>query len=294
MHEETGRPGTPAVRRDQRYARGAFGPALLISALVHAILLLGISFEQHIDPDVAAPPASRIIHVAPAMQAYDIVEVAHDVAPIEVQVLERAPLRPQPVRPVSPAAPARNDAVSADEHAAVEAADPRSVRDRLRYHLNTPQVWRPPSEEVIVAEPTPQEIVQRRIAAQLGEFNDSVAAEAAAAERANDWTIKDENGGRWGVSPGAIHLGSITIPLGNSQFAVAPGRREEFAGRIRTWNELQDQAVREEARGEFKDRVKAIEERMNRERAARGTGSTAAPPSQPPDTARAGGRTTGN
>jgi hypothetical protein len=32
--------------------------------------------------------------------------------------------------------------------------------------------------------------------------------------------------------------------------------------------------VREEAKGEFKDRVKAIEERMNRERAARRTPAT--------------------
>lgn len=293
MHEATGRPGTPVVRRERRNTRGAFGPGLLISAFVHAVVLLGISFELQSDPPVPSAPVSRIIHVAPAMQAYDIVEVAHDVAPIEVQVLERAPLRPQPVRPVSPAAAPADAAAAAGAQAAVDPIDPRSVRDRLRYHLNTPQVWRPPSEEVIIAEPTPQDIVQQRIAAQLGEFNDSVAAEAAAAERASDWTVKDENGGRWGVSPGAIHLGSITIPLGNSQFAVAPGRREEFAGRIRTWNELQDQAVREEARGEFKDRVKAIEERMSRERAARGTG-TAAPPPPPVDTSRAGGNVRGN
>ena len=285
MHEATGRPGTPVVRRDRRNTRGALGPGLLVSVLVHAAVLLGISFDMPSDPRGLSAPVSRIIHVAPAMQAYDIVEVAHDVAPIEVQVLERAPLRPQPVRPVAPAAPPV--AAESGARAATEAVDPRSVRDRLRYHLNTPQVWRPPSEEVITAEPTPQEIVQQRIAAQLGQFNDSVAAEAAAAERANDWTVKDENGGRWGVSPGAIHLGSITIPLGNSQFAVAPGRREEFAGRVRTWNELQDQAVREEARGEFKDRVKAIEERMSRERAARGTGAPAPPP--PPDTTRPGG-----
>lgn len=293
MHETRGRaaippgtpPGTPVVRRDRRRATGALGPALLVSVLVHAVILLGISFEQ-IDPDPTAASASRIIHIAPAMQAYDIVEVAHDAAPIEVQVLEGAPLRPQPVRIVSPRPPAA-DVVTGGEQAAVEPADPRPVRDRLRYHLNIPQVWRPPSEEIIVAEPTPQEIVERRIAAQLGTFNDSVAAEAAAAERASDWTVSDENGGRWGVSPAGIHLGSITIPLGDSHFAVAPGRREEFAGRIRTWNELQDQAVREEAKGEFKDRVRAIEERMSRERAARGSGSTPAAP--PPDTTRAGG-----
>lgn len=285
MHDATGRPGTPAVRRDRRHTGGVFWLALLASALVHALILFGISFRQNSEPRVASR-VSHVVHIAPAMQAYDIVEVAYDAPAIEVQVIERAPLRPQPVRAVPPQAEARRDA-GADGEPIAERVDPRTVRERLRYHLTTPQVWRAPAEDVAV-ELTPQEIVEQRIASTLGEFNDSVAAEAAAAARALDWTAKDADGGRWGVSPEGIHLGSITIPLGNSQFAVAPGRREEFAGRVRTWNELQDQAVREEAKGEFKDRVRAIEERMNRERAARGAGSTPAP--APADTARGGGR----
>lgn len=272
MQEATGRHQTAAVRRDRRIDRRVLGPALLISAVVHALVLFGLSFQITLQPRAPVARAARIVHVAPAMQAYDIVEVARDAAPIEVQVMARAPLRPQPVRPAAPARGA--DAAETGDRAAAEPFDPTPVRDRLRYRLNTPQVWRPPSEE-IASEPSPQDVVQQRIAAQLGEYNDSVAAEAAAAERAMDWTVKDADGNRWGVSPGAIHLGGITIPLGNSHFAVAAGRREEFEGRVRTWNELQDQAVREEARGTFKNRVKAIEERMNRERAARGAGSTA-------------------
>lgn len=290
MQEEAGRPGTPAVRREGRSDRRVFGPALLVSALVHAAVLFGLTYRVQVDPRLPSVPASRIIHVAPAMQAYDIVEVAGDAPPIEVQVMARAPVRPQPVRPAAPDAPAPD---AAGERAAAERTDPRSVRDRLRYHLNTPQLWRPPSEN-IVTEPTPQEIVQQRIASQLGEYNDSVAAEAAAYARAMDWTVKDEDGGRWGVSPGAIHLGSITIPLADSYFAVAPGRREEFAGRVRTWNELQDQAVREEARETFKDRVKAIEARMDRERNARRTPAPVAPAPAAGDTTRAGGNVRGN
>lgn len=285
MHEARGRHQTVAVRRDRRNDGVVLGPAILVSALVHLAVLFGLSFRAQVEPRMPSAPVSRIVHVTPAMQAYDIVEVAEDAAPIEVQVMERAPVRTPPVRPTTPAAQ-EAPAVETQIGRAPEREDPRSVRDRLRYHLNTPQLWRPPSEE-IVAEPTPQEIAHRRIAAQLGEYNDSVAAEAAAAERAMDWTVKDADGGRWGVSPGAIHLGSITIPIGDSHFAVAPGRREEFAGRVRTWNELQDQAVREEAKSEFKDRVKAIEERMNRERAAR-VGTTPPPPA-PRDTTRSGG-----
>src|SRR5690606_1832666 len=261
--------------------------------VVHAALLLGISIQTPAGPRLPAQPISRIVHVAPAMQAFDIIEVAHDEAPIEVQVIERAPLHPQPVRPVAPPPVPSAETRLGGDVTTDPPLDPRSVRDRLRYHLTTPQVWRPPTEDVAAAdEPTPQDLVQMRIASQLGVFNDSVAAEAAAAARAKDWTVADEDGGRWGISPEGIHLGSITIPLGDSHFAVAPGRREEFAGRVRTWNELQQQAVREEARGEFKDRVKAIEERMNRERAARG-GTPAAPAPAPPDTTGGGQGGTG-
>ncbi|MBR9989873.1 MAG: hypothetical protein KFH98_08970 [Gemmatimonadetes bacterium] len=295
MNEVNGLPGTPpAARRDRRGHKGLWIPASITSVLVHALILLGISFEMQVEPRVSSAP-SRIIHVAPAMQAYDIVEVAGDPVPIEVQILERAPLRAQPVRPVAPVTPAAGEE-SAGERAAVEPVDPRSVRDRLRYHLTTPQVWRPPSEEILLDELTPQDLVERRIASQLGEYNDSVAAEAAALARSTDWTVTDADGGRWGVSPGGIHLGSITIPLGNSQFAVAPGRREEFAGRVRTWNELQDQAVREEARETFKDRVRAIEDRMDRERAARSGVAAPPPPATPAraDTAGTGASTRGN
>ena len=285
MYHVTGRP--PPRRRGQtrRSDRRLLVLSGLGSAVVHAVLLLGISLQAPTSPRLSSVPVSRIVHVAPAMQAFDIIEVVLDVAPIDVQVIERAPLRPQPVRPTVPARAASAETRLGGDVAPEEPLDLRSVRDRLRYHLRTPQVWRPPTEHVAAAEePTPQDLVQMRIASQLGEFNDSVAAEAAAAARAKDWTVADEDGGRWGISPEGIHLGSVTIPLGDSHFAVAPGRREEFAGRVRTWNELQEQAVREEARGEFKDRVKAIEERMNRERAARGGGTPAAPVPAPRDT----------
>jgi hypothetical protein len=271
MHEARGRPRIHAARRDRRADRGVLVLALLLSALLHVLAFAVLSFRIPTEPRVSIAP-SRIVNVVPAMQVYDIVEVASDVPTIEVLIVEREVLRPQPVR-VTP--PSGAEAAAADDVAAApEPADATSVRDRLRYRLNAPQVWRPPSAEIVFDEPSPKDIVAHRIATQLGEFNDSVAAEAAAAERALDWTTTDADGNRWGVSPGAIHLGGITIPIGNTAFAVAAGRREEFAGRVRTWNEIQDQAVREEAKGEFKDRVKAIEERMNRERAARRTPAT--------------------
>lgn len=265
MQEATEQPRADTARRRRRDDHGVLLAALLVSAIVHAFVFFGLSFDIELVPRVSSAPVIPIIRVAPAMQAFDLVEVAGDAAPIEVRILDRSELRPAPARITAPRTPSRE---TGERVAVPEPVDPMSVRDRLRYRMTTPQVWRPPTEEVAVEE-TPQDIVKQRIASELAVYNDSVAAENAAAARALDWTKTDANGNRWGVSPGAIHLGSITIPVGNTQFAVAPGRREEFAGRVRTWNEIQDQAVREEARSTFKDRVKAIEERKAKERAER-------------------------
>lgn len=266
MHGASGRPPlTEAARRQRhgRFERSTFAVALAASAVLHLIVFFAFSFRIHVAPDTMTRPVAPLVEIVPAMQVYDLVEVPGEAAPIAVQIERRTRERvaeqgPPPGEPQSP---------DAGESVPGSLADPMSVRDRLRYRMAAPEVWQPPSPERI-AELTPQEIVEQRIAAQLAEFNDSVAAEAAARERALDWTTKDADGNRWGVSPGQIHLGSITLPLPFS-LAAAPGRREEFAGRVRTWSELQDQAVRLEARESFKDRVKAIEERMERERANR-------------------------
>jgi hypothetical protein len=113
-----------------------------------------------------------------------------------------------------------------------------------------------------------EEVVRERVAAQLNAYNDSVAADAAARARATDWTVTDADGGRWGVSPGAIHLGSITLPLPFT-FSTPPGRREEVAGRLTNWTAIQQQATIVEGREIVKDRIKAIEQRKAAERAAR-------------------------
>ena len=52
-------------------------------------------------------------------------------------------------------------------------------------------------------------------------------------------------------------------------FRPPPGRREDLASRMRNWSEIQDQAARVEGREVFDDRVKAIRERMDRERRER-------------------------
>jgi hypothetical protein len=272
-----------AARRDavRQTARRVVVPAFAASAVLHLAAFLLIRFHVDPDPYHGALPAPRLINIEPVMQAYEIAPVSAEALPVEVQVeeqrraMERAPV----VRPWSPPAATGEPA---------PAASPRDLnaRERLQYRMGSAEIWRPqaplPAESL-----SPDEIVRRRVASQLGEFNDSVAGDAAARARATDWSVKDESGGRWGVSPGKVHLGDVTLPLPFA-LSVPAGRRDEIAGRVRSWTEIQDQSARAEGREVFNDRVRAIRERAEEERArrnaAQGNGSAGSePPPPPPD-----------
>lgn len=235
-------------------------PALVVSAALHLLALFFVGFRIDTSSELRAPPP-RLLRIVPVMQAYEIAVVDAEVPSIEAQLPERE----KPVVEVTPIVPS-GPAPGIAPRAAREALDPSL--ERLRYRTPRTDVWRR-------SDPPPrsgEEVVRERVAARLDAYNDSVAADAAASARATDWTVKDADGGRWGVSPGAVHLGSITLPLPFT-VAAAPGRREEFAGRVRTWNELQDQAARVEGKEVFDERVKAIRERLEKERAGRAGGN---------------------
>lgn len=250
-----------ATRRSAE--RRALLVAVVASGVLHAAALLFIAFEPKSDPRAVPVPVRPLINIQPVMRAFDIAPVAMDAASIETQLSERR------VPPPVPRLPSPWDAPQALPGAAAPTPADRgaSARDRLQYRMGSPEVWRPqgapPPKEM-----SPDEVVRARVASQLQEYNDSVSGESAARARATDWTVKDGDGGKWGVSPGSIHLGSITLPL---PFALStpPGRRDEVAGRIRSWTEIQDQAARAETREVFDERVRAIRERAERERAQR-------------------------
>jgi hypothetical protein len=250
-------------RAERRSYGGVLALALGISAVFHVITFRTISFELRLDTQAVHAPPPRMIDMTPAMQAYDLIPVPVQVAPIEVQVRERLLLRETERAELQ--APA---AELPGMRPPAERLPSASVRERLRYRMGSAQdVWRPPPP----AEPgelSPEERVHNRVASRLQEYNDSLAAETAARERALDWTVADAEGKRWGVSPGQIHLGDVTLPLPFA-FAPPPGRREEIAGRIRTFEEIQYQAAQVETRQVIDDRARAMRERIDRERRAR-------------------------
>jgi hypothetical protein len=254
---------TARRKAERRSAGRALIPALVASAVLHLAALLLITYDPAPELQSSRGEALPLLSMEPVMRAYDIAPVAVEVAPLEAQLRERELLRqlPTPQRQwgvpesVSPVAPSRRPEPGS------------SAAERLRYRMGSAEVWRPQAPLPPAGEPSPDEVVRGRVASQLQEYNDSVSAEAAARARATDWTVKDKDGGRWGVSPGAIHLGSVTLPL---PFELSPP--PEVAARVRSWSEIQDQAARVETREVFDERVRAIRERAEQERARRAAG----------------------
>jgi len=256
----------PRLRVPRRIGARALLPALGLSALIHAILFVTIRFDNPVEMRTLAPPPLPLVKVVEAMQAFDIAVVPGDVASIEIQVRARQDIIPTVPVPIVP--PGVVEGIEQPGNAPRE--DPQPLQ-RLEYRRADVDVWKPPPEvplEVVA----PDAVMRQRIADRIAALNDSSAAAAAAAARATDWTVKDADGGRWGVSPGQIHLGSVTLPLPFA-FSPPPGRRDEIAGRMRTWRETQAQASRAEAAETFDARVKAMREREE-ERRRRAAGDT--------------------
>ena len=147
--------------------------------------------------------------------------------------------------------------------------DPRAVRsfsaaEQLRPRVGDWRLWViPPSER---EEPSPAELAAElndRLAAILEAYEDSIAAMLAEGDM--DWTVGKE-GNKWGVSPGKIHLGPVTLPL-PLYLGPHPAQQRELGQATQDWYLIQSQRGRQAIDDEFEARVKAIRERRAREEA---------------------------
>ncbi|HSH45951.1 MAG TPA: hypothetical protein VK966_08850, partial [Longimicrobiales bacterium] len=143
-----------------------------------------------------------------------------------------------------------------------EPVEQLTAAERLAPRLVDPRLWRP----VILPRTPTFADVQARIAEAVGMLSDSALAETERAMAATDWTVEDDDGGRWGISPGKLHLGKLTLPL---PIAFPPAMTPEDIASEREWYDIQAQAQRAELLESFEERVKAIRERRERERAER-------------------------
>lgn len=203
-----------------------------------------------------------------SLQVVELREVADEVAspvPPRTQADESSAMPPR-VRAPAESNAAREDAPARDTPADAAAGADASALDALRPRLGDPRLWIQ-DERVSGAERS-----RMRAYAELRAWNDSLALAQERERRATDWTFTDEQGRRWGVSPGMLHLGDIQIPLPVG-FTATAGHRDELNERIRMWEQIQSQAERQAIQEDIDERIRAIRERRDAERSRDGGNS---------------------
>lgn len=270
----------PRPRPRQRRAMGVgFG----VSAALHliAVLLYPILLPRA-GPPSGTPSASTARPRPEGIEVVRIVEVPDAVAPAATTP-ERAPpaVSPAPPSPDDPvpapvgappgAAPAEPGAPSPDPP--VLPGDPTAA-ERLRPRIGDLRIWTldPSATELSV-----EQLVELDLIWAIATLNDSAAAAAAAERRLTDWTYTDESGKRWGVADGKIYLGDIVLPFPfGFGSPVSPGSAEAW----RAWmdREIDRAAGNAAARENLQERIRAIRERLDRERRQPRDSSSARPP----------------
>jgi hypothetical protein len=251
----------PAPPRKRPRRDASFAIAIAVSALFHLILLVTLRFDVDIATAPGLPRTDEAADRPIGMRVYDIVAVE------EPAVIPREPERPESRAPairVPAQGPTPTPTVTVPPAETPPRRDPTSLAERLRPNMADPRLWGTPgvpAEAPLDAD----DAVRARVANRLGAWNDSMRIAEEAAARATDWTVKDKDGGRWGVSPEGIHLGSFTLPL-PIQLATPPGRRDAANNAARNWNEIQAQRSQAEIRESIEERIKAIRERKEAER----------------------------
>lgn len=252
-----------------------FRLSLLAAVAVHALLFLTVTFHFQVQPGRPHEVLQYLIIPDDAMKGYDLPTYAApgaalDVAPRTTPATPPGRALPVPQATSAPPTPGEGGLPGAPSVAGAAGAitggsgGMSSAAARLRQGYGDPRLL-PTPDAVAQPELTESEWLHLRFAQKAGVYNDSIANEAAAKLKATDWTVKGKNGEKWGVSPGKIHLGKVTLPL---PFGFSPTGQQgaELREATRKWSESQAQAARAEAQQTFEQRVKAIRERQQAQR----------------------------
>jgi len=290
----TNRRGTPPPRRS--------AGAVVVSLLAHVLVILGFAqailsprvFDSIFRWSSAPPPAVERLTYVETLPAGDPglpglggpPPAPEPVAPSPEEEEEEAP-QPAIQAPLTtpdgiPAQPSQPEpsAVAPGAGAGQGAGGGGGSLGGLRPNFSDPRVWVRP-----VPVPTPgppRSAVQRidsMIVADFGPLQDSAAAEAAR-RKPGDWTF-ERDGKKYGIDSRFIHLGKFSLPT--AVLGLLPLNQQanptllEEGRRLRgAQQEIQEQALRRRNDTDFKDVVRSIRERKDRERAERRAAAAAA------------------
>lgn len=275
MHEGAGRASSqhPSAGRGGpvRGSGRVTGLALGVSAALHVLALaLYPIFAERLQPggiDYLPPEVETTARGIRVVRLLELDVVPDPETPDDPEELEET--TPPPVESDEPR-------VAEPVGRPVFTPPPVSPAERLRPRLRDRRLWAPipPARRELTAE----QRAELELAGRLEAWNDSVAAVEAAEAGARDWTVQDGSGGRWGISPGVLHLGDTSVPL--PSFEMFAGARDDVADRVWQWNDIQRQGTQVQLRDSWKERARAIRARRDAERRAE----------QRPDTTRGGRR----
>jgi hypothetical protein len=161
-------------------------------------------------PETRLPGASDTVAEMQGIEVLNLRELDEEIVePRPEPETERVPI---PVAPTP--TPVRPDAEVAgvpDEVRPPPGTPGRTAAERLQPSTNDARLWQPIPDEITAL--TPEQLAENLLYGRLQALNDSAALAAARAARATDWTYTDADGNKWGVSPGKLHLGPVTLPL---------------------------------------------------------------------------------
>ena len=139
----------------------------------------------------------------------------------------------------------------------------RRAAEALRVRSSDARLWREAMPELF--ELTDAEKMQLELAGRLEEWTDSVAEVVAAELALTDWTFTDDEGRRWGISPGQLHLGDLTLPL-PFYFRGNSWQRELVSRRAWEDQDILNGADVQALRSSWRERAEAIRRRRDGDR----------------------------
>jgi hypothetical protein len=242
--------------RGRRYRR-AVAIGIIVSVMLHVLAVLASSvLIRRLEPGMVFVPLPRPIRLEP-----------EGTQVVEYRVVENPPAEPAPARRPEPEPPVESR--PSPPVAAEAPAEPTaSAAERLRPRVGDWRLWVAPplaANDVDRTRAEQMADLRARLAAAIQAGNDSLAAELVREAEAMDWTVGEE-GNKWGVSPGKLHLGPVTLPL-PLLFQPHPATAREQAERAADWSAIQRQAGQAAIDETFEERVKAIRERKERQEA---------------------------
>lgn len=242
--------------------------ALLLSLLLHAGILL-LTGDFTIDPLAGPDPAERPDDFAGLEWVLPVPEGAEGDSPPAASeaepVVPTEPVVPRVLR-VTPGTPDPEPTPPAAAETPRGAPGGRgSARDALRPGYRDPRLYVAPDPLGLRREQqSAHEKYMEHLQARIDAVNDSMGVAAAREAAAKDWTFRDKDGKRWGLSPDGIHLGDITIPNEVVPMPRSTGdnmTREAIEEERRQREEIRRQEEMRARRDTMQARTRAIRER---------------------------------